>query len=274
MKKFLSLTLCVLCAGFTFAQDSYRYKLKQFFASDQSMEQAKQLLSQNATAEQLDSLQATLNMVDELLELMVDAVEPSVRKYMSEADLDWMINWNNSSQTKAINAKSMNLAQQVLQGDPAMMEAITEFGTAITAITQNEKPSDIKKADVSKKYRKNFHTYYTESGAGEMINNMFGAIPKMLEGLAGESQEAMDMLNKMMKYINDNMEELMLRMLKDILTDEDLQYYSNSMNQPAYQHYRQAMLDVFSDPADFVQKIMNYFESHTEQKTETEATLL
>lgn len=255
MKKILTLTFCILSALMSFAQDSYHQKVMQLIMNDESMEQAKQLLAQRIPAELQDSLLASFDLMQPLVEKIAGIYEESMRKYMTEADLDWLIEWSNSPRTKEISQKSMQLAQRLMQQDPAVMQLMTELTNGITQLAQNQKPANLQKAEVSKAYRKAFHKYYTGSDISSVINTMFDAIGNMFAAQLGSDGE--QLFKAMSQYLTDNMEEFTLRLMSDILTIDDLNYYTKSMEQPAYQHYQQAQKDLISDPAKLMQAIVD-----------------
>lgn len=263
MKRILifatALLLCV--GGQVFAQqkDNYRQKVEVLMAQGGEVadmeKQIREALEKNLPAEAYtnDTLRPLIEyMQNGLVEDILNSYDASMRKYVSEAELDELIAWAQKPESKAIREKEKSLATRIQEQDP---EALVYLGTMMNgmlAVVQGNKPEPLPKSGKKSSYKKAFHQYYEASNASATLRQTFEGILGTLGQYLQGQPEAEKIIRRASDYMVENLEPLMLLMYEDIYTEADLRYQTAFCRTPAYQHQSQANAEFTGGITDLI----------------------
>lgn len=235
----------------TFA-DEYHELLKESIAADILGEDGEigQLipLLEVSMGEQVGTMFAQYAQ-QQLAEDIATMYEPSYKKYVTTDDLRWIINWSNNERQKAISKKVIQKVANINQ-DQQVMQYLAQIATGITNIVNGEKASDLEEIPCSENYRKAFNQYIANANLQETMQNLMdGFIRQMVsqkklsvDNLSAETKNALS------DYAFKATKNLCLLLIKDSLTEEDLNYFSENTKSQAYQNLQKASIEIASDP--------------------------
>lgn len=263
MKRIIILAAIALLGigGQVFAQekDSYRQKVETYmFQGSEIRDMEKQIresIQQNIPAEALtnDSLRPMVEYLQNgLLNDLIDRYEVSMRKYVSEAELDELIEWSQKAETQSVKAKEKSLATRIQSQDPGVLVHIGALVNGMTAVLQGQEPDRLPKSQKSASYQAAFHAYYEASNVGATLRQTYDGILNTFGQYMQGQPGAEEAIRTASNYMVENLEPLMLLLYEDVYTEEDLEYYTSFCRTTAYQHNAQAGADFAGNISDLL----------------------
>lgn len=268
MKRILILaTALLLCVGgqvFAQQKDNYRQKIEVLMAQGGEVadmeKQIREALEKNLPAEAYtnDTLRPLIEyMQNGLIEDILNSYDASMRKYVSETELDELIAWAQKPESKAIREKEKSLAKRIQEQDPKMLMYLGTLTTGMVTVVQGNEPDKLPECGKSDAYKKLFHAYYEASNVSAMLRKTYeGILGTMSQYLQGKP-EAENIIRKATDYMVENLEPLMLLMYEDIYTEEDLRYQTAFCGTSAYQHQAQANAEFSGGITDLLMKVVS-----------------
>lgn len=130
-------------------------------------------------------------------------------------------------------------------------------------IAQGKTPEAITAVECTVTYKEKFNIYYEKTGSNQIINQIITSVSAILHQTGDSNTEKNNkILNPMMEYLKNNFRTMMLNgCIKGNVTEEDLQYFIEVTQQPAYNGVMEATQEMVSDIMNFGKKIITYFAS-------------
>lgn len=190
-------------------------------------------------------------MQEQIFDDVSAAMQGYFEKHVSLDEMKTYVGIAESERFQEVNKRMSALAQTVP----------IEIMPNLIVIAQGKTPGAITTVECTVTYKEKFNLYYEKSGSNQLINQMITSISAILQQTGSSDTEKINTsLNQMMEYLKNNFRIIMLNgCIKENVTEEDLQYFIEVTEQPAYNGVMVATQEMLSDIMNFGKKIIIYF---------------
>ena len=235
-------------------QDAYRQTIEVIINKGQQKEQmqaqiAQMVKQQDPNNPQTAKLHKYLTS-DDFLNDMIDLYDEALRPRMTLEQLQEVATFLTSDSSKLLEEKSQVLATQMQDPNSPALTIMMDLVQRMTAHVEGKDVQPTVDLTVDPEYAKSFHAYYVASGTDKIMEatmqNMIGAIAgQFASQLAADEQTILEqMISDMTSYMVENLEPSVMKMMEDIYTTSELDYYVRNMLTPSYQAYVDATTNI------------------------------
>lgn len=276
MKRILVMVMVVLVALTGLRAESYRDLLKAYLnysgeLNEMNMqEQLADALTRVVPAENATEVAGVVSeyATTQMVEDLVDVMQPYFEKHVSDADLKEMIKTYQDERYQQLHKQAQQLLGN-LQNDKEYLRFMEKFQQDMGDIVQGNAVEDLKvPASINEAYQKAFKQYYVQSGVGEILDNSFNAVTGMVrqelvnQGIPDAEKRA----EETGAYLIRNMEKLTMVIFSRVYSADDLNYMTQMADTEAGRHCMKAAKDMTGNPfaliGSMMQKMSTWLDAH------------
>lgn len=204
--------------------------------------------------EQLSKLSvATGGSADQFVDDMVEIISPYYRDNMSEEEFKQMLAFYQKPEIIAITKK-------LADGSNASLDQLSkDIMARVMQMMQGGEMEPIKVEGCSEEFIKAFDRFYTLSNTDKsmesamaFVNQMFNRMKQSIP--AGQQEQFMTMMNKLLSFMKENMKPLTMMVLSKSLTVDDLNTFCTVTDEPFYPAMQKVYDAVAADMPAIMQK--------------------
>lgn len=190
------------------------------------------------------------------LDDMAEAMLPYFQRNVSQKDLEEYVTVCENPRFQEVNKQITALSESAAMG----------LMGNVMAIAQGQEPETITAAACPDSYKQAFQTYFDKSGTIGFMDQMTSALSASMPQAGGENaQKFEEMFNKMMTYIKDSYEIVVLNSFVAAgVPEKDLNYMTGVVSMPAYKDLLKSSQEMMGDAMGFGQNIMMNFATWLE----------
>ena len=263
-KLFLTVFMLLCGMNAVMAQDSYRETFKAYLTSNPSAasisadqmrpfyQQINQAVLKNYDSDESEKLinnYINQRFQDDIIDkLMI----PTVKKFVSEADLRELTTLYSTSEGKAFLQAGEKMNQ--IANSPEFQQTMSGAGQVIGL---GQTPPTVKlNSDISPAYASLCGEYYDISGMNQLIDQMLAGFSQM-----ASSEQEKQMYTRLGIYMQNNFKNIFINYAQNILPEEQLRFGIKIYSTQAQKNMMKALGDIMSN---LQQKSMNLIEGYGE----------
>ena len=271
MKRLISSVVLAVMLCLPMLADSYHDALVQYMSGSDAVDMSKYSHMLQPMAEKVfpgDKKAArafTEYMTTQMILDIVDIYEPSFRKYVSQEELNELINLYSDPKYATLNKRWEQVVSDS-QHSTEYQVFVLQLSQGIQEILQDKPAQDLQMADdVSKEYSDVFYQYFSLSGIDEMLRNVYRSVlSDMIQQYDVSNPQAK--MDEVLDYAIRNVPKVLLSMCQNVLTIDDLRLLITLSENPAYRHSQQAIAEgtsnVMAMAVTLIRKMAEWMEVH------------
>lgn len=188
-------------------------------------------------------------MQEQMFDDMASVIQGHLEKHVSYENLKNYVKVIESERCQEINRRMLIVSETTQE----------EIMPNIIAIAQGLEPPIIIPTECSDTYRNTFDLYYNKSGSDQLMNQLTTSISVLIQK-EKNTEQINSILIPMMEYIKKNFKTAMLNgCIKEGIIEEDMRYFIENTELPAYKGIMTATQEMLSDIELFGKKIVTGF---------------
>lgn len=186
---------------------------------------------------------------------MVGAMSPYFEKNMSVNELKEYVTVCENERFQELNRKITSLSQA------SSMTLLS----GVMVMAQGKELQKLTPVACADSYKQAFKTYYDNSGTISVLDQLAASLSTAMKQSGGDEAQIAEIFNKMMTYMKNNLETVLLNSyVAGGISEEDLNYFAGIVAMPVYKSVVKSTQDMMGDIMGFSQNIMVGFATWLE----------